>query len=69
MKVRGIVALSVVAALAVLAVACGGADAEVKVDKGLAAYAGANPASIEADAGEAAGSSASAASASEVSYG
>ena len=69
MKVRGIVALSMVAALAVLAVACGGADAEVKVDKGLAAYAGANPAAIEADAGEAAGSSASAAPASEVSYG
>ena len=69
MKVRGIVALSVVAALAVLAVACGGADAEVKVDKGLAAYAGANPASIEADSGEAAGSSASAAPASQVSYG
>jgi uncharacterized protein YggE len=69
MKVRGVVALSVVAALAVVAVACGGADAEVKVDKGLAAYAGANPASIESDSGEDAGSSASAASASQISYG
>jgi len=68
MKVRGIVALSVVAALAVLAVACGGADAEVKVDKGLAAYAGANPASIQSDAGEAARSAASTNSGSEVSY-
>jgi uncharacterized protein YggE len=69
MKVRGIVALSVLAALAVVAVACGGAEAEVKVDKGLAAYAGANPASVEADAGQAARSSASGASASQVSYG
>jgi hypothetical protein len=69
MKVRGIVALSVVAALAVVTVACGGADAEVKVDKGLAAYAGANPASIESDSGQDAGASASAASASQVSYG
>jgi uncharacterized protein YggE len=68
MKVRGIVALSVVAALAVVAVACGGADAEVKVDKGLAAYAGANPASIEPAAGNSEGSSASTTSTSQVSY-
>jgi uncharacterized protein YggE len=59
----------VLAVLAVVAVACGGAEAEVKVDKGLAAYAGANPASVEADAGQAARSSASGASASQVSYG
>lgn len=59
MKVKGIVALSVLAALAVVAVACGGAGAEVKVDKGLAAYAGANPASVESDASQAARSSAS----------
>jgi uncharacterized protein YggE len=72
MKIKGIVALSVLAALAVVAVACGGADAEVKVDKGLAAYAGANPASIQSDAGEAARSasqvSQSAPAASEASY-
>jgi uncharacterized protein YggE len=67
-KVGGIVALSLLAALAVLAVACGGAGSEVKVDKGLAAYAGANPAAIQADAGEAARSAASSASASEASY-
>lgn len=65
MNIKGIVALSLLAALVVVAVACDGAGAEVKVDKGLAAYAGANPASIEQDVGEAAGS---AASASEVSY-
>jgi uncharacterized protein YggE len=58
----------VVAALAVLAVACGGADAEVKVDKGLAAYAGANPGSIESDAGDTARSAASTNSGSELSY-
>jgi len=66
MKVRGIVVLSLLAALAVVAVACGGADAEVKVDKGLAAYAGANLASVQQDAGE---SARSAAPASQVSYG
>jgi len=66
MKVKGIVALSVLAALAVVAVACGGAGAEVKVDKGLAAYAGANLASVQQDAGE---SARSAAPASQVSYG
>jgi uncharacterized protein YggE len=69
MNVRGIVALSVVAALAVVAVACGGADAEVKVDKGLAAYAGANPASVESDAGQSARPAASTNTGSEVSYG
>jgi uncharacterized protein YggE len=65
MKVRGIVALSVVAALAVVAVACGGADAEVKVDKGLAAYAGANAGAVQQDAGESARSTASTSSASQ----
>jgi uncharacterized protein YggE len=57
----------VLAALAVVAVACGGAGAEVKVDKGLAAYAGANPASVESDASQAARSSASTAPQSGVS--
>ncbi len=47
MKVRGIVALSMLAALALVAVACGAAAAEVKVDKGLAAIAGVNSASVQ----------------------
>jgi uncharacterized protein YggE len=68
MKVKGIVALSVLAALAVLAVACGGAGAEVKVDKGLAAYAGANAGAVQQNAGEAARSAASTNSGSEASY-
>jgi hypothetical protein len=68
MKVRGIVVLSLLAVLAVVAVACGGAEAEVKVDKGLAAYAGANLASVQQDAGESARSAASTGSGSEVSY-
>ena len=68
MKVKGIVALSLLAALAVVAVACGGAGAEVKVDKGLAAYAGTNPASVESDAGEAAQPAASVNLGSEAAY-
>jgi len=67
MKVRGIVVLSLLALLAVVAVACGGAGAEVKVDKGLAAFAGTNPGSVQQDAGQAARSSASTTSGSEVS--
>jgi uncharacterized protein YggE len=68
MKVKAIIALSVLGALAVLAVACGSAGAEVKVDKGLAAYAGANAGAVQQNAGEAARSAASANSGSEVSY-
>ena len=60
MKVRGILGLSLLVTLAVVAVACGGAEAQVKVDKGLAAYAGANPASVQQDAGQAARSAATA---------
>lgn len=52
MKARSIVALSVLAVLAVLAAACGAAGAEVKVDKGLAAVAGVNPASIQQESGQ-----------------
>ena len=69
MKVKGIVALCLLAALAVVAVACGGADAEVKVDKGLAAYAGTNNlGAAQQNTGEAARSAASTGSGSEVSY-
>jgi len=67
MKVKGILALSLLAALAVVAVACGGADAEVKVDKGLAAYSGANAGAVQQDAGESAGSTTSTSSASPAS--
>ena len=67
MKIKGIIALSALGVIALLAVACGGAGAEVKVDKGLAAYAGANPASVESDAGQSAGTPTSAAPASQVS--
>ncbi len=59
MKVRGIVALSMLAALAVLAVACGAAGAEVKVDKGLAAIAGVNSASLQRQSNQGAESAAS----------
>jgi uncharacterized protein YggE len=69
MKIRRIIAVCAVAALAVVAVACGGADAEVKVDRGLAAYAGANPASVESDAGESAQPAASTNTGSQVGYG
>jgi len=69
MKVRGILGLWLLAGLAILAVACGGAEAEVKVDKGLAAYAGANPASVQQDAGQAARSAASESAASTAGYG
>ena len=68
MKMKSIVALFLLAALALVAVACGGAGAEVKVDKGLAAYAGANAGAVQQDAGEAARSAASANSGSEASY-
>jgi len=72
MKVRGILGLSLLVALAVVAVACGGAEAQVKVDKGLAAYAGANAGAVQQDAGQAARSasqvSQSAPAASEASY-
>ena len=74
MKVRGIL-LSLLAVLAVVAVACGGAGAEVKVDKGLAAAAGANIGAAQQDSGQAARSAVSAsqagqsaAPASEASY-
>ena len=67
MKVRSIVVLSLLALLALAAVACGGAEAEVKVDKGLAAFAGSNPGSVEQDAGEAARSASTTGSGSEVS--
>jgi uncharacterized protein YggE len=72
MKIKGIIALSLLAALAVVAVACGGAEAEVKVDKGLAAYAGANAGAAQQNAGNAARPasqvSQSAPAASEASY-
>ena len=72
MKIKGIVALSVLGVLALLAVACGGAGAEVKVDKGLAAYAGANAGAVQQDAGQAARSASQvsqlAPAASEASY-
>ena len=66
MKVRSILVLSLLAVLAVVAVACGGADAEVKVDKGLAAYAGTNNlGAVQQDAGESARSTTSTSSASQ----
>ena len=60
MKIKGIVAISALGVLALLAVACGGAGAEVKVDKGLAAYAGTNAGAVQQDAGQSARTPASA---------
>jgi len=72
MKIKGVIALSLLTALALVAVACGGAGAEVKVDKGLAAYAGSNAGAVQQDAGNAARSasqaSQSAPAASQASY-
>jgi len=74
MKVKGIVALCLLAALAVVAVAVvvvarDGAEAGVKVDKGLAAYAGTNNlGAAQQNTGEAARSAASTGSGAEVSY-
>jgi uncharacterized protein YggE len=67
MKARSIVALSVLAVLGVLAVACGAAGAEVKVDKGLAAVAGANPASVQQESGQGGQAAAPASQANKVS--
>jgi hypothetical protein len=58
MKARSILALFVLAMLGVLAVACGAAGAEVKVDKGLAAVAGSNLASVQQESSQGSSSAA-----------